>query len=114
VNNLKISIAGILVCALWVFDSGIGQVKAMGSGSKAPHVVKQESACQKSRKQGSDGEQVAGEPHRDTKKNCTSDKECGEGYSCWYAIPRGPSRGIPGSKENPGSCWHNEIILRTF
>ena len=111
-SNLKKSIAGALVCALWVCVSGSGQENAMES--KAPPAVKEESSCEKSSKQGSDGEQVAGEPHRDTKKTCTSDEECGDGYSCWYAIPRGPSRGIPGSKENPGSCWQNDIILRTF
>ncbi len=111
-SSLKISIAGALVCALCVLVSGIGQVKAMES--KAPPAVKEESSCEKSRKQGTDGEQVPGELPQNTKKTCTSDEECGKGYSCWYAIPRGPSLGIPGSKENPGSCWHNDIILRTF
>jgi len=113
VSNLRISIAGALVCALCVIVSGSGQVKAMER--KALFAVKEESSCEKSSKQGADGEQVPEEPHRDPrKKSCTSDEECGEGYSCWYKIPRGPSPGIRGSKENPGSCWHNDIILQTF
>jgi hypothetical protein len=48
------------------------------------------------------------------RKPCTSDEECGEGFSCWHEIPRGPSAGIPGSKEKPGKCWSNNEILRMF
>jgi len=35
---------------------------------------------------------------------------CAEGYSCWAQLPRGPSAGIRGSKENPGTCYDNDII----
>ena len=44
--------------------------------------------------------------------SCTNDVECDEGFSCWYAVPAGPARGIPGSKENPGRCWSNKVIQR--
>jgi hypothetical protein len=49
-------------------------------------------------------------PLTDKKKSCTNDSQCGEEFSCWYKIPRGPSAGIPGSKKQPGQCWDNEII----
>ena len=45
-----------------------------------------------------------------TSERCTSDEECGEGFSCWYKIPRGPLPGIRGLKERPGTCWSNDII----
>ncbi len=41
---------------------------------------------------------------------CTSDAECGGGFSCWYQIPGGPMAGIRGSKEQPGACWKSEVI----
>jgi len=47
------------------------------------------------------------EPSAET---CTTDANCAEGYSCWAQLPRGPSAGIRGSKENPGTCYDNEII----
>ena len=43
---------------------------------------------------------------------CTSDAECGGGFSCWHQIPRGPMAGIRGSKEQPGVCWKSEMIER--
>jgi len=53
-------------------------------------------------------------PCQDTaRKKCTSDADCGEGFSCWYQIPRGPSPGIRGSTENPGECWSNDVIYQT-
>lgn len=53
-------------------------------------------------------------PSTDKKKSCTDDLQCGEGFSCWYKIPRGPSAGVPGSKEQPGQCWDNKIIKSLF
>jgi Cys-rich repeat protein len=41
---------------------------------------------------------------------CTRDAECPEGFSCWHRLPRGPLPGIPGSSENPGRCYSNEMI----
>src|SRR6266849_1916035 len=41
---------------------------------------------------------------------CTSDAECGGGFSCWHQIPGGPMAGIRGSKEQPGLCWKSEVI----
>jgi hypothetical protein len=41
---------------------------------------------------------------------CTKDADCGEGYSCWARIPRGPMAGVRGSEQAPGTCWSNEVI----
>jgi hypothetical protein len=48
------------------------------------------------------------------RKTCINDDDCEEGFSCWYKIPRGPSAGIPGSKEKPGKCWSKDEIHRIF
>ncbi len=45
-----------------------------------------------------------------SQKYCTSDAECGKGFSCWYVAPHGPARGVLGSKENPGKCLDNNVI----
>ena len=46
--------------------------------------------------------------------SCTNDDDCGQGFSCWHRIPRGPSQGIRGSEENPGRCWHDAIRRQTY
>ncbi len=48
-----------------------------------------------------------------SKRPCVSDADCEKGYSCWYKIPRGPSPGIRGSEQNPGTCWSNDVIIHT-
>jgi hypothetical protein len=49
----------------------------------------------------------------DQELSCTSDTQCEEGFSCWHEIPRGPSAGIPGSREQPGWCVYNYFIRST-
>src|SRR5712691_6138220 len=62
----------------------------------------------------SGGVQPKGGPQQDlTRKPCTSNANCPEGFSCWYQIPRGPFAGIRGSKETLGRCWSNKVISQT-
>ena len=44
--------------------------------------------------------------------SCSSDAECGTGFSCWASLPAGPSPGIKGSNDTPGRCWSNEIVSK--
>ncbi len=51
-----------------------------------------------------------GKPFPCSDQNADFYAKCGEGFSCWYELPRGPKAGIPGSKEKPGVCWSNKVI----
>lgn len=46
--------------------------------------------------------------------SCVSDSECGGGFSCWNRIPAGPAKGVRGSKENPGTCFKNDLLEKIF
>jgi len=59
------------------------------------------------------GEQEPGMKEDGSGRICIRDADCEKDHSCWYKIPRGPLPGIPGSEENPGTCWSNDIINRT-
>lgn len=41
---------------------------------------------------------------------CSSDADCRTGYSCWREPPRGPFVGIPGTTEEPGRCWDEDVL----
>ena len=41
---------------------------------------------------------------------CTGDSQCGSGASCWSRLPAGPSAGMKGSPENPGTCYDDELV----
>ncbi len=55
-----------------------------------------------------------GDPPIEKSIRCTSDADCGQGFSCWHQIPRGALAGIRGSEENPGWCWRDDVIQQTF
>ena len=41
---------------------------------------------------------------------CTSDTDCGEGYSCYSRLPAGPGAGIKGTPEEPGHCYDQRFL----
>jgi hypothetical protein len=45
---------------------------------------------------------------------CTSDSDCPSGSSCWHQVPRGPLPGIRGSNEEPGKCYRDEVIRKSY